>query len=158
MNPVTAAHIHLILCHTPIMAILVALALLIIGLWRGNPGDQKIALLAFVATAVLTLILYLTGKPATATVRGLPEFADTILERHQSTAALSVASCGVLGIIALAGLLLFEGKTVALWLRITILFVAVIVGLILVWTSNLGGQIRHSEIRSAMSGAPTDVR
>ncbi|MGA2174161.1 MAG: hypothetical protein ABSH38_04165 [Verrucomicrobiota bacterium] len=155
MNTVTAAHIHLLLCHAPIMAILFAFVLLIIGLWRGNSEDQKIALATIVAAAVLTLPLYLTGKPASGAVKGLPGFVDTILERHQTVAALALAGCSLLGVIALAGLLLFRDRTPARWFGITMLFATVIVGLILIWTANLGGQIRHSEIRAP---TPTDAR
>jgi len=140
------------------MAILFALALLIIGLWRGNSEDQKIALVTLVAAAVFTLTLYLTGKPASGAVKGLPEFVDTILERHQAAAGLAMAGCSVLGVVALAGLLLFLGRTIARWFGITMLFAAVIVGLILMWTAKLGGQIRHSEIRPATFEVPKDSR
>lgn len=153
MNTAAAAHIHLLLCHAPIMAVLFALALLAAGLWRGNSENQKIALATFVAAAAFNLILYLTGKPASGAIRGLPEFVDTVLERHQTAAALALAGCSVLGIIAFAGLIYFHGRTIARWFGITMLFAALIVGLILLWTASLGGQIRHSEIRSCNIGS-----
>jgi uncharacterized membrane protein len=158
MNSITAAHIHLLLCHAPIMAILFALALLIIGLWRGNSEDQKIALATIVAAAVFTLTLYLTGKPASGAVKDLPEFVDTILERHQMAAGLALAGCSLLGIVAFAGLLLFRGRTLARWFGVTMLFASIIVSLILIWTANLGGQIRHPEIRPATFEVPKDSR
>jgi hypothetical protein len=153
MDPVTAAHIHLILCHAPVMAILLALGFLSIGMWRGNSANQKIALVMLVGAAALTIPLYLTGEPAVGAVKGLPAFEDSILERHRTVAALALAGCSALGIVAFAGLLLFQGRTIARWFGITMLFAAVIVGLILIWTANLGGQIRHSEIRPSFNGA-----
>ncbi len=140
------------------MGILMALALLIAGLWRGNSEDQKIALVTLVAAAVLAIALYLTGEPAASAVRASPEFMDSLLERHRSVAALAMAGCSVLGIVAFAGLFLFQGRTIARWFGLAILLGAVIVGLLLSWTATLGGQIRHSEIRAAMRDAPTASR
>ncbi len=148
MNPITAAHIHLALCHVPIMAILFGLGWLAFGVWRGSRDIQKAALVMFVVAAVLAVPLYLTGGTASGVVKGLPEFSDHILEQHQAAAGVTLASCIVLGILALAGLVFFHGKTVANWFGILLLAGALMVGGLVTWTANLGGQIRHSEIRA----------
>ncbi len=131
------------------MAIVVAITLLIVGLWRGNAEVQKIALFAFAAAAVFAVPLYLSGAPAVGAVKALPDFMDTLVERHRTVAALALASCGLLGVVAASGLFLFSGRTVARWFGRALVLLGLIVGLLLVWTANLGGQIRHSEIRSA---------
>jgi hypothetical protein len=147
MNPVTAAHVHLALCHVPIMAILFGLGWLAFGVWRGSRDIQKAALAMFVMAAVLAVPLYLTGGTAAGVIKGLPGYSDHILEQHQAAAGVTLAGCIVLGIVALAGLILFRGRVVAGWFGVLLLAGALVVGGLIVWTANLGGQIRHSEIR-----------
>jgi hypothetical protein len=147
MNPVTAAHIHLFLCHVPVMAILFGLGWLAFGLWRGSREIQKAALGMFIVAAVLAVPSYLTGEPAAGAIKGLPGFSERILEQHQAAAGVALAGCIALGIVALAGLILFRGRTVAGWFVMLLLAGAVVVGVLVARTANLGGQIRHSEIR-----------
>ena len=148
MNPVTAAHVHLALSHAPILAILFGLGWLAFGIWRGSLDIQKAALVMFVAAAVLAVPLYLTGGPAAGVVKGLPGFSDHILERHQAAAEVTLAACVVLGIAALAGWILFCGRAVANWFGLLLLAGALVAGSLAIWTANLGGMIRHSEIRA----------
>ena len=147
MNPVTAAHIHLALCHVPLLAILVGLAWLAFGVWRKSLDIQKAALVMFVASAILAVPLYLTGGTAAGVVKGSPEYSDRVLEQHQAAAGIALAGCLVLGITALAGLILFRGRSVARWYGVILLAGALVVAGLVVWTANLGGQVRHSEIR-----------
>jgi hypothetical protein len=60
---------------------------------------------------------------------------------------VTLAGCIVLGIAALAGLILFRGRAVAGWFSVLLLAGALVVGSLVTWTAHLGGQIRHSEIR-----------
>lgn len=148
MNPVTAAHIHLALCHVPVMAILFGLGWLAFGMWRGSRDTQKAALVMFVFAAVLAVPLYLTGGSAVGVITGLPGFSDHILEKHQAAAGLTLAGCIVLGIIALAGLIHFRRRAMTSWFGALLIAGALVVGSLVIWTANLGGQTRHSEIRA----------
>lgn len=152
MNPVTAAHIHLVLCHVPVMAILFGLGWLAFGLWRRSREIQKTALVMFVAAAVLAVPSYLTGEPGVGVLKGLPGFSDRVLQQHQAAAGAALAGCLALGILALAGLILFRGRAVAGGFGALLLVAALLVGSLMVWTANLGGQIRHSEIRAYDAG------
>jgi len=148
MNPITAAHLHLILCHAPLMAILFGFGWLGFGLWRGSTEIQKVALVMFVVAAILAVPLHLTGGPAAGVVKGLPAFSDHLLEQHQAAAGVTLAGCIVLGIAALAGLIFFRGRGVTGWFGWLLLVGTLAVGSLVIWTASLGGQIRHSEIRS----------
>lgn len=147
MNPTTAAHIHLVLCHVPVLAVLFGCGWLAFGMWRGSRDIQEAALVMFVAAAVLAVPLYLTGGKAAGVVKGLPGLSDHFLEQHQAAAGATLAGCIVLGIVALAGLVLFRGRIIAHWFGLLMLAGALVAGGLLIWTANLGGQIRHSEIR-----------
>lgn len=154
MNPVTAAHFHLLLSHVPVMAIFFGLAMLALSWWRGSRDLQKAALGMFVLAALLAAPSYLTGEPAAGAIKGLPGFSDHLLEQHQAAAGVALAGCIVLGVVALAGLILFRGRVVASWLVTMLLTGALLVGILAARTANLGGQIRHPEIRPY--DAPTE--
>jgi len=147
MNPVIAARIHLLLSHAPVAAILLGLGLLVLGVWASSRDIQKAALGVFVLGAVLAVASYLTGEPAAGAIKGLPGFSERILEQHQSAAGVALAGCIVLGIVALAGLILFRGRAIRGWFGMLLMAAALLAGGLTVRTAGLGGQIRHSEIR-----------
>ena len=148
MNPFIAARLHLVLCHVPAMAGVFGLGLLAVGLGRSAREVQKCALGLFLAGAMASVPLYLTGGPAAGMVRALPDFADNLLAQHQTAGSVALAACLVLGIAALVGLVLFRGKPLAPRFGVALLVLALLVSGLTVWTSALGGQIRHSEIRA----------
>ena len=148
MNPVSAAHLHLILCHVPVLGVLFGLGWLAFGVWRGSQDIQKVALATFVIAAILAVPTYLTGDPAAGALKGLPGFSGQILERHEAAAGFALAGFIVLGILALAGLILFRGQSVVRWFGLLLLAAALLVACLVLWTANIGGQIRHSEIRA----------
>jgi len=67
---------------------------------------------------------------------------------------------GALGVVSLAGLLFFRrSRTIPLWFSGFALVLSLAATGAMGWTANLGGQIRHSEIRDASATAPaTDER
>ena len=148
MNPLTAAHLHLALGHVPVMAILFGLGWLAFGLWRGSRDLQQAALVMFVVAAVLVLPLYFAGGSAAGLMKGLPGYSDRLLEQHEAAAGVTLAGCLVLGLVALAGLILFRGRAIAGWFNLLLLAGALVTGSLVIWTAGLGGQVGHSEIRS----------
>jgi uncharacterized membrane protein len=101
----------------------------------------------FIVAAVLAVPSYLTGEPASGTIKGLPGFSERILEQHQAAAGVALAGCIALGIVALAGLIYYRGRAVAGWFSVLLVMAALVVGVLVARTANLGGQVRHSEIR-----------
>ena len=147
MNPVAAAHLHLVLCHIPSVVLLVGLAWLAWGLWRLNDAVQKAALGTLAAAAFTVVPLYMTGDPTVRVVKGLPAVSDAILERHEAASGAALAGGIVLG--AAAGVALFVYRTRPLSRKVgaALLAGAVAAAGLEVWTAGLGGQVRHSEIR-----------
>jgi hypothetical protein len=152
MNPITAAHIHLMLSHVPVTIVLLAAGWLAFGLWRQSQEAQKTALAMLVLASLLAVPSYLTGEPASGAIKGVPGFSDRVLESHQAAAGIALAGSLALGVAALAGLVHFRGRAVVGWFSLLVLLGAIAVGCLVAWTANLGGQIRHAEIR--MEEAP----
>ena len=145
-------HLHLILNHVPVFGTAFGLGLLVFAIWRKSEELKKTTLGVFVIVALLAVPVYLTGEPAEDGVKSLPGVSKPIIEQHEEAATVAFTSVVVLGVTALAGLLLFRrGKMVPAWYGYVMLAASLIVGGLMVWTANMGGQVRHTEIRSSAS-------
>lgn len=142
-----AAHLHLVLNHVPLLGLLFGFLMLLAALWRRSEELTQVSLGIFVLTALATIPVYLAGEGAEEIVEKLPHVAESLIEQHEEAGLISLISIGVLGMIALAGLLLTYRSTPPLWLITVMLVGAIVAGGITVWTANLGGKISHPEIR-----------
>jgi hypothetical protein len=150
-----ASHWHLVLNHIPVLGTAFGLGLLAFALWRRSEELKRAAFGALVVVALLAVPAYLTGEPAEGTVKGLPGVSNNYIESHEDAATIAFVGVLVVGACALGGLVFSRrGKAVPGWLGYSILAAVVIVGGLMAWTANLGGQVRHTEIR----GAPSSVR
>ena len=148
MNP---THLHLMLNHVPIFGIVFGLALLAYALWRKSEEVKKAALGTFLVTALIAVPVYLTGEPSEDSVKSLPGVTKSIIEEHEEVASVAFTGVVVLGVAALAGLLLFRQSRVPVWFSTIILAVSLIASGLMLWTANLGGKVRHTEIRAGAS-------
>ena len=146
------AHLHLVLNHLPVVGIGFGLALLIFALVKKSPELQKVSLGVLVITALLTLPAYFTGEPAEELVEDVAGISEAIVERHEDAAKVALIASGILGAVALGGLILFR-RAGRLPTGFIILVLALALGAegTMAWTANLGGQIRHPEIRHALN-------
>ena len=143
------AHLHLLINHAPVLGTIFGLALLAFAIWRGSDELKKAALGTFVIIALLTVPTYLTGDPAWHVAKGLPGVSDAIFHQHDDAAGFAFTGSAIVGVLALGGLIWFRGgKPVKKWFSALMLVGAIAVAGLMSWTANLGGQIRHTEIRS----------
>ena len=99
--------------------------------------------------ALLTVPVYLTGEPAEETVESLPGVSKAIIEQHDGAAAYAFTGVIVTGVAALGGLIYFrKARLLPVWYGSLLIACSLVVGGLMAWTANLGGQIRHTEIRS----------
>jgi uncharacterized membrane protein len=144
INP---AHVHLLLNHLPVVGSIFALFLLMMGVIRRSSELQRAALAAFVLVALLAIPTFLTGEPAEKLVTNLAGVSKGLIETHEEAAEVSLWVIEAVGVFALAGLLLYRrATTFPRWYTASSLVLALAVGMLMAWTANLGGQIRHSEI------------
>ena len=146
MNPV---HLHLMLNHVPVLGTAFSLALLGWALLRKSEELKKVSLGFFVIIALLAIPAYLTGEPAEELVENLPGVSKASIEQHEEAAQVAFAGVLIVGVAALGGLVFFRrGKLVSDWLSVIVLVLSLIVFALMARTANLGGLIRHPEIRS----------
>ena len=147
-----ATHLHLILNHLPVLGTAFGLGLLLFGLWRRSSELKKTALGVFVIVALAAVPVYLTGEPAEDGVESLPGVSKPVIEQHEKAAGVALTGVVVLGVAALGGLICFRrGRLLPAWFSVSLLATSMIVSGLMAWTANLGGQVRHTEIRANAS-------
>lgn len=151
----SAEHIHLMLNHAPLFAVVFAIPVLAYGLLRRNATASRIALWGFVAAALFTLPVYVSGENSEEAVEDLPGVSEAIMEQHEEAAGVTMMVIGILG-IASAAALVISRKQEQLPRSIQVGVIALSAGAMIsaAYTNNLGGQIRHSEIRTQATVNP----
>lgn len=97
--------------------------------------------------ALLAVPVFLTGEPAEKIAEPLPGVSHHIIEQHEEVAKVAFIVTLAAGVAALAGLWLARGKAVASWCASSVLIVALVAAGLMTWAANLGGKVRHTEIR-----------
>ena len=150
-------YLHLVLNHVPVIGMFLGLLLLLVAFVRNSEELKKVTLALLVLIALVTIPVYLTGEPAEEMIENIPGTSEAMIEQHEDAALFSMIAVEVTGITALAGLLIFgRKKRPGNLLAIVTLALSMICGGLLAWTANLGGQIRHTEIRSGV-GSPSET-
>lgn len=148
-KPMNSAHLHLMLNHFPVVGLVFALALLGWGALRKNPSLAKGGFAALVVVAILAVPAFLTGEPAEKIAESLPGVSRPIIEQHEDVAKAAFIVTLVAGVAALVGIWLTRGKAVASWYASLVLLVGLVAAGLMAWAANLGGKVRHTEIRGS---------
>ncbi|WP_139921006.1 hypothetical protein [Hymenobacter sp. DG01] len=140
------AHLHLLLNHSPLLTCLFGLVLLLIGLLRPTPVLIRTGLWTILVAAVLCLPTQLTGEGAEEALSSLPGISPSLIQAHEKAAELGFWALELTGALALVTLQLTSRLRLMAWL--TVVGALLSLGL-LARAANLGGAIRHPEIRAA---------
>jgi uncharacterized membrane protein len=146
-----AAHWHLMLNHFPVIGTLTGFLILLASFLFRNKTLLTTGLVIFVITALLTIPAFITGEGAEEVLEQVAGLnAEQAIEQHEEASETAMIAMQVLGALSLISLLLsWKGKrnTVKI-LNPLICFYGLIVFAMMVRVANMGGEIRHSEIRS----------
>jgi uncharacterized membrane protein len=154
-----AAHIHLILNHFPIAGMVFSIPLLLFAWWRRNEVLSRTAFIVILLTGLATIPTYLTGEPAEELIAHLPGVSERFIEIHEEAAERAIWAIGAATLVAAVGLFLsIRRKATPRWAYPVVLAAALASVGLLGWTNNLGGQVRHPEIRSKSSAPITDAQ
>jgi len=142
MNP---AHLHLLLNHFPVVGTVLGIFLLIMNFIFPSRSLHKTTCYFFVLVAVFSVATYLSGEPAKEKLLNSVEISDNFISNHETLAFYAMLMTIFIGIVALAISILKIRSPLA---TATLLVLCLINTYILVVTGNLGGEIRHIEIRN----------
>ncbi|MBX3282851.1 MAG: hypothetical protein KF756_10280 [Acidobacteria bacterium] len=147
MDPV---HLHLFLNHFPMICSILAVPLFLYAFLRKSDELKQLALLVLIFAALVTIPVYLTGEPTEEVVEKLAGVSHDLIEQHEDSAYFAMISMMITGAIALIGMITMIAKKAAAakFMVLVALLSAIGSAGLMARTSNLGGQIRHSEIRT----------
>ena len=138
----SSVHFHLAFTHFPIFGTLIGVLLLIAGFVFRKEQVIKSALLLFVAAAVVSIPVFLTGEGAEESVENLPGVLEAIIKDHEELAEKAIILMQVLGVFSLLAfiLMLLKSKFSKIF-NIIVLIVSIAAFGLIAKVGNLGGQI-----------------
>ena len=153
----SAAHIHLLLNHFPTIGFFIGLALLAFG-WVLRSDHLKVAsLVTLVGIALLSIPVYATGSGAQQQICGDlasaapcedPAVSLTLIQMHESLAFISYVLIVLVGGLAWLGLWQFRRlRRIPTWNAAAVLVLGLVAFGTVAQAANVGGEIRHTEIR-----------
>jgi uncharacterized membrane protein len=145
---VNGAEYHLAINHLPVFGLAFGMLLHLIAIYLHQEEWKRAALLLYVATALGTIPVYVTGDPAEHVVRDMPDVDRAQIDTHSNWGTVSLIAIEALGIASLAGLYLASRGNQASARVIQGCLALAVIGFCLVgWTSHLGGEVHHPETR-----------
>ncbi|MCB0518539.1 MAG: hypothetical protein H6577_10180 [Lewinellaceae bacterium] len=147
-----ATHLHLLLNHFPIIGTLLGVGVMLYGYLTASEQVKKAALWTWAAMAVVAIPVFLTGEPAEESVESLAGVSEGLIEAHEDAATVALWLMEALGLLSLVTLVFYKTNPT---LSKSLVLVSTVLGLVvfgaMARTGYLGGQIRHSEIRSGIA-------
>lgn len=151
-------HLHLLLNHFPIIGAVLGVLILAVAVLRRSDDIGKLALWLFALIGATSIVVFLTGEPAEDLVERLPGFSKAITEQHEEVALVATIAMGALGAFALILLVAFRKRPLASWTGPITLVLALGATGLMGYAANLGGQVRHTEIRAGGVASSTGER
>ena len=149
----TGTHLHLIINHVPILGAAFAAVLLLVSLRYGRAILQRTALALLVVVALGGTAAKYSGEPAEDGVRGMPGVTREAIEEHEELADKSFLAAAVLGVLSLGILVRWRTTEIPRGAALTALAGSLVVAGMMGFTGLLGGQIRHTEVRTGATAA-----
>jgi len=149
-----APHWHLAINHIPVVGVFLVALLLGYALIRGRGELYGVSLGALVLVALATVPVFFTGRAADNALMEMVDLDEKLVGAHE--AAATIALIGVMALGALTLSVLWFGRRlphVPRGVAAMIFVLAVAESALLARAANLGGNIRHPEIRPAIPAA-----
>ncbi len=149
------AHWHLLINHIPVLGVPFGVGLLLASLWRMNWTLQRAGLVVLILSGIAAEAADYTGDPAKHVLRQEmgAEYPKDAVRAHEDAAGQGLTAAGVLAGLSLIGLWFARRAPLSRGVMIGFVVAGLFVTVVLARVADLGGQIRHVEIRS---GQPPD--
>jgi hypothetical protein len=145
-------HLHLALNHVPVLGTPFLLGFLVWSWLRRQAVTLRFCLWLFVVLAVASIGIKFTGDFAAETIGVLPGFNKTMIDRHEESADQATAGVFFMSLAAAVALILSrKGRPTPAWSLGLLAVLALVTFALMTRTANLGGHIRHPEIRPGPS-------
>lgn len=153
------AHVHLLLNHFPTIGTIIGVGLFLVALIAKSNDLKRASYVVFLGIALITLPTYTSGNAAQEMICKAgprapcadPGVSKPLIEKHEGAALLAFIFMQLTGAFAWLGLWQFRriARFPAWSLTAVAVLSAVTFGL-MAQAANIGGEIRHPEIREAL--------
>jgi uncharacterized membrane protein len=135
--------------HIPILGGIIAFLFFAYATAKKRNDLFKFSMWFFIIIALATIIVYFTGEPAGEPIKNLPGIGEDIIDKHEEASLLPFILIEVLGAASIIGLILIRKTNMQkAWFTYPFIIISLVYLVSVTYTANLGGQIRHMEIRS----------
>lgn len=152
------AHSHLLLNHFPTIGTIIGGGLYVLALITRSDDLKRASLIVLLGIALISIPTYITGNGAQDVIKSLPGISKSLIETHEGAAFVALGFMELTGAFAWLGLWqLRRLSRIPNWNLTVILILTLASFGLMAQASNLGGEIRHAEIR-AEQGTPAPVQ
>lgn len=143
------AHLHLLLNHFPVIGTIIGGGLFLVALIARSDHLKLASLAVLLGISLIAIPTYMSGNGAQDAIKSLPGVSKTLIEDHEGAAFVALGFMEFLGAFAWLGLWQYRrlGRIPNWNLSVILVLTLVSFGL-MARASNLGGDIRHAEIRA----------
>ena len=145
-----SAHIHIVINHLPIVGQFFSVLLLLLGFYyRDQEGVIIAAALVMIISGFGALAAYFSGSPSIKQIAALPGVGHKYINIHYKRAKIATMLSVISALIAaFCGSVIFsQGAPAPAYCIISMLLIAIVTSVFMIFTGNAGGHIRHQEIR-----------
>jgi hypothetical protein len=143
------AHIHLLLNHFPTIGTIIGGGLFLLSLITKSDDLKRASLVVLLGIALISIPTYMSGNGAADAIKSLPGVSKSLIETHEGTALVAIFFMLATGAFAWLGLWQFRRLArIPSWNLAVILVLTLVSFGLMARASNLGGEIRHAEIRA----------
>lgn len=122
--------------------------MLAVAFFIKSPVVTKTSFVVLIVAGLAAIPVFFTGEGTEEAIESLPGVSETVIERHEEVAKLAMLAIAAAGLLAIVALVVSSRQVVARVFRVMVLVLALVSGSLMAQTAHLGGQIRHTEIRS----------
>ncbi|MCB2199828.1 hypothetical protein KQI63_10505 [bacterium] len=152
-----AAQLHLLVNHFPVIGMILALPVLLLARTKfGGRGAAIAAVILIVIASLGSVASVVTGEGAEEIIEDVVGIHTDFTHQHEERAEATNVVAIITGFVALLFLFmsLRKEKNAPVWAWTSLMIFVLITSILAGWTSHLGGQIRHTEIRPGWADAP----
>jgi uncharacterized membrane protein len=150
------AHIHLLLNHFPTIGTIIGGGLFLLALITKSDDLKRASLVILLGLSLIAIPTYMSGNGAQDTIKSLPGVSKSLIEAHEGAALVAMVFMLLTGAFAWLGLWQFRRLArVPNWNLAVILILTVASFGLMARASNIGGEIRHAEIRAVQTNVAT---
>ena len=150
-------HIHLLLNHFPTIGTIIGGGLFVLALIARSNDLKRASLVILLGIALISLPTYMSGNGAQDAVKSLPGVSKGLIDAHESAALGGLAFMEITG--AFAWLALWQFRRLARFPNWNMAVILILTGVsfgLMARASNIGGEIRHAEIRGVPTADPPE--